>query len=125
MAKIKIVMEICEEQNEAFVLVKDGSPVWSCKHGFWNKDKNCTYALCNKCYLNNESIATVGNRTGRKKRRGQDQDIHKNQCDHINLQAFDDVKCFSEDYIKQRLDKNDIFPTKCNICMREFRNTLK
>eukprot|EP00957_Ditylum_brightwellii_P164973 12560839-Ditylum_brightwellii.AAC.1 len=72
------------------------TPVWHCKIAF-KLDAECCFALCNSCYIENESGSKCNKRTSRKRqRRLVDPDADKTVCNHSDLQAMADTTYFKD-----------------------------
>ena len=111
-----------QKKSSNYALVTSTHPIWHCKNAF-KLDRQCVYAVCNKCYITNLDAQTSTRGTGSARRQNADKDSDESVCNHTQLQFFADTLFYKDAAIKEKKKEQNIyFPFVCIDCKRAFHS---
>lgn len=84
-------------------------------------EHKCVYAVCNKCYSNNQQKSLTRGNGNTRSSRNTDKDSDEKVCNHTQLEIFTDTLYYREKAIEEKKQEEDIyFPFVCVKCKNQF-----
>ena len=108
---------------QEYVRCGGNNPLWCCVNAF-TVNKECVYALCNKCYGNAENTNKVKRSRARAFNSSFDcNDAHSSNHFLTNLEPFTDETYLDSTFLAKKIGFGSYVPQRCSNCNLQITNS--